>query len=54
MVMFALRRTLQAIPLVLFISMLIFSILEKAPGGPLAPYLQKSSPYCGRCRQAQT
>jgi len=38
--MFVVRRVLQAIPLVLFISMLIFAILNKAPGGPLAPYLQ--------------
>lgn len=40
MLMFVVRRSLQAIPLILFISMLIFGILEKAPGGPLAPYLQ--------------
>ena len=40
MVLFVLRRILQAIPLILFISMLLFAILEKAPGGPLAPYLQ--------------
>ncbi len=40
MITFLLRRVLQAIPLVLLISMVIFGILEKAPGGPLAPYLQ--------------
>jgi peptide/nickel transport system permease protein len=31
---------LQAIPLLLLISIIIFSILNNAPGGPLAPYLQ--------------
>jgi peptide/nickel transport system permease protein len=40
MTSFIARRILQAIPLLLFISMLIFAILSKAPGGPLAPYLQ--------------
>ena len=34
------RRSLQAIPLLLFISIVIFTILNNAPGGPLAPYLQ--------------
>ncbi|HTX56112.1 MAG TPA: ABC transporter permease [Candidatus Acidoferrales bacterium] len=34
------RRTLTAIPLLLLISMILFLILNKAPGGPLAPYLQ--------------
>ena len=34
------RRTFQAIPLLLLISMILFLILNKAPGGPLAPYLQ--------------
>jgi len=34
------RRTLQAIPLLILISMILFIILNKAPGGPLAPYLQ--------------
>lgn len=34
------RRTLQAIPLLILISMIIYVILDKAPGGPLAPYLQ--------------
>ena len=31
---------MQAIPLLLLISIIIFSILNNAPGGPLAPYLQ--------------
>ena len=34
------RRSLQAIPLLLLISIIIFAILNNAPGGPLAPYLQ--------------
>jgi peptide/nickel transport system permease protein len=34
------RRTLQNIPLLLLISMIIFGILSQAPGGPLTPYLQ--------------
>ncbi|GAC1307148.1 MAG: ABC transporter permease [Vulcanimicrobiaceae bacterium] len=34
------RRTLQAIPLLLLISVILYVILDKAPGGPLAPYLQ--------------
>ena len=34
------RRTLQAIPLLLLISMILFVILNNAPGGALAPYLQ--------------
>ncbi|MBV9269924.1 MAG: ABC transporter permease [Candidatus Eremiobacteraeota bacterium] len=37
---YVVRRTLQAIPLLIFISMILFIILNKAPGGPLAPYLQ--------------
>jgi peptide/nickel transport system permease protein len=40
MLMFIVRRLLQAVPLMLCISMLIFAILNNAPGGPLAPYLQ--------------
>jgi len=31
---------LEAIPLLIFISVFIFLILHNAPGGPLAPYLQ--------------
>jgi peptide/nickel transport system permease protein len=34
------RRTLQAIPLLLLISVILFLILENAPSGELAPYLQ--------------
>ena len=34
------RRTFQAIPLLLLISLILFYILSKAPGGALAPYLQ--------------
>lgn len=34
------RRTLQAIPLLLLISIILYVILNNAPGGPLAPYLQ--------------
>jgi peptide/nickel transport system permease protein len=34
------RRMLQNIPLLLFISVVLFVILHNAPGGPLAPYLQ--------------
>jgi peptide/nickel transport system permease protein len=46
------RRTLQAIPLLLLISVILYFILDKAPGGPLAPYLQ--NPHIGgRYRAAQ-
>jgi peptide/nickel transport system permease protein len=34
------RRTLQAIPLMLAISVILYGILYNMPGGPLAPYLQ--------------
>lgn len=34
------RRTLQSIPLLLLVSIVLFTILQEAPGGPLAPYLQ--------------
>ncbi len=37
---YVVRRTLQAIPLLLLISIILFVILNNAPGGPLAPYLQ--------------
>jgi len=40
MLTYAIRRTLQAIPLMIIISLIIFAILDKMPGGPLAPYLQ--------------
>jgi peptide/nickel transport system permease protein len=36
---FLLRRALQAIPLLLVISALVFALLQAAPGGPLAIYL---------------
>jgi len=34
------RRTLQAIPLLFAISIILYGILYNMPGGPLAPYLQ--------------
>jgi peptide/nickel transport system permease protein len=34
------RRTLQSIPLLLVISVILFAITSNAPGGALAPYLQ--------------
>jgi len=34
------RRTLQSIPLLLAISVILYAILYNMPGGPLAPYLQ--------------
>ena len=37
---FIVRRSLQAIPLLLLISIILYWILSNAPGGPLAPYLQ--------------
>jgi len=37
---YVVRRSLQAIPLLLLISVILFLILNNAPGGPLAPYLQ--------------
>lgn len=37
---YVVRRTLQAIPLLILISFILFIILNNAPGGPLAPYLQ--------------
>jgi len=37
---YVVRRTLTAIPLLLLISIILFWILNNAPGGPLAPYLQ--------------
>ncbi|MGQ0766534.1 MAG: ABC transporter permease [Gemmatimonadota bacterium] len=36
----ALRRLLQAIPLIVLISLLVFGLLHAAPGGPLAIYLE--------------
>jgi peptide/nickel transport system permease protein len=37
---YTVRRTVQAIPLLLLISIILYGILSNAPGGPLAPYLQ--------------
>ena len=37
---YVVRRTLQAIPLLILISLIIFVILHNAPGGGLGPYLQ--------------
>jgi len=37
---YVVRRTLQAIPLLIVISLILFFILNNAPGGALAPYLQ--------------
>lgn len=36
----ALRRLLQAVPLLLVVSVLVFALLHAAPGGPLAIYLE--------------
>jgi peptide/nickel transport system permease protein len=36
---FLLRRALQAVPLLLVISGLVFLLIHSAPGGPLAIYL---------------
>ena len=36
---FLIRRTLQSIPLLLLISLLVFLLIHAAPGGPLAIYL---------------
>jgi len=36
---FAARRALQIVPLLLFVSLLIFALIHAAPGGPLALYL---------------
>lgn len=37
------RRTLQSVPLLLLISIILYAILYNMPGGPLAPYL--SNPH---------
>ncbi len=36
---FVVRRSLQAVPLLLLVSVLVFALLHAAPGGPLAVYL---------------
>ncbi len=43
MVTYVVRRSLQAVPLLLLISMILYGILSQAPGGPLTPYL--SNPH---------
>lgn len=40
MLTYTIRRLLQAIPLMVFISIILFTILHYMPGGPLAPYMQ--------------
>ncbi|MBD5604581.1 MAG: ABC transporter permease [Candidatus Eremiobacteraeota bacterium] len=40
MLTYVVRRTLESIPLLLLISMILYWILSNAPGGPLGPYLQ--------------
>jgi peptide/nickel transport system permease protein len=40
MVVYALRRSLQAVPLLILISIILFSILHAMPGGGLAAYTQ--------------
>ena len=40
MLNYTLRRSLQAIPLLIFISIMMFTILHYMPGGPLAAYMQ--------------
>lgn len=37
---YVVRRSLQAIPLLILISFILFVIVNNAPGGPLGPYLQ--------------
>lgn len=40
MLNYTIRRLLQAIPLLILISIILFTILHYMPGGPLAPYMQ--------------
>lgn len=40
MLTYTIRRILQAIPLLILISVILFAILHQMPGGPLAPYMQ--------------
>lgn len=40
MLNYTIRRLLQAIPLLILISIILFIILQYMPGGPLAPYMQ--------------
>ena len=39
MLMFAIRRVAQVVPLLLVVSLLVFALIHAAPGGPLALYL---------------
>ena len=39
LIRFVARRCLQAVPLLLVVSMLVFLLIHAAPGGPLAIYL---------------
>ncbi len=41
MVQFALRRLLGAIPLLLFVSITVFLLLQAAPGGPTGAYMRR-------------
>jgi peptide/nickel transport system permease protein len=43
MLNYTIRRSIQAVPLLLFISVVLFLILHQMPGGPLAPYM--SNPH---------
>src|ERR1700736_1899603 len=40
MLNYTIRRLIQAIPLMILISIILFAILHQMPGGPLAPYMQ--------------
>ena len=39
MLLFTIRRVAQVIPLLLIVSLLVFTLIHAAPGGPLALYL---------------
>src|SRR6185437_4824404 len=41
MAAFAVRRLIGAIPLLLFISVAVFALLQAAPGGPTAAYMRR-------------
>jgi peptide/nickel transport system permease protein len=43
MAVFALRRLVGAIPLLLFISVTVFALLQAAPGGPTGAYLRRGN-----------
>ena len=44
---YILRRTLGAIPLLLFVSITVFGLLHLAPGGPTAMYLRRGAGMSG-------